>query len=156
MLYQKLGRPALGKTIKLVGQNAAEEIVQDVFTKLWQKGMIFPNIKSAFAWVYKCCTNGAIDYLRNNNNGQISLSEIDVQASGSTNLEEQITARQVWLRLIQTLSEDEAELFIYRHLEGLSQDETAEVMQISRRTVNRLQDKLDQNLDKIRRRQSVG
>lgn len=156
MLYSKLGRPALGKTMALVGQSAAEEIVQDVFTKLWQKGMIFPNIKSAFAWVYKCCTNSAIDYLRNSNNSHSELSENIVHAESSPNLEQQTTARHAWARLVNILSEDEAALFIYRNIEGLSQDETAEVMQVSRRTVNRLQEKLDQKLEKIRRQQNVG
>ena len=156
MLYSKLGRPALAKTMNLVGKSAAEEIVQEVFTKLWQKGIIFPNIKSAFAWVYKCCTNSAIDFLRNNNNSHLSLSDIDPHVDSSSNLEAQTTARHAWARLVKILNEPEAELFIYRNIEGLSQDETAEVMQISRRTVNRIQEKLDQKLEKIRRQQSVG
>jgi RNA polymerase sigma-70 factor (ECF subfamily) len=154
MLYLKLGRPALGKTKSLVGLAPAEEIVQEVFTKLWQKKMVFPDLRSAFAWVYKCCTNAAIDYLRNSHQSQLSLNEYDQESS--SDLEKQAQAGQAWRSLARELSKDEAALFIYKTIEGLSQDEVAEVMQISRRTVNRLQEKLDLKLEKIRRRQDVG
>lgn len=153
MLYSKLGRPALGKTANLVGRASAEEIVQEVFVKLWQKKMAFPNLRSAYAWVYKCCTNAAIDYLRSNRS-QTSLQDID--ESSPMNLEHVAVAGQAWRRLTRLLAKDEAELFVYSRIEGLSQDEVAEVMQISRRTVNRLQEKLDLKLEKIRRKESVG
>lgn len=153
MLYLKLGRPALGKTMNLVSQSAAEEIVQEVFTKLWHKKMLFPNLKSAFAWVYKCCTNAAIDYLRNSNNSHASFDE-NLQKAES-DLERNTLAKQEWSRVVKILGKDEAELFIYRDIEGLSQDEVAEVMKISRRTVNRLQEKLDLKLEKIRRERNV-
>ncbi len=154
MLYQKLGRPALGKTRSLVGQAPAEEIVQEVFTKLWQKKMIFPDMRSCFAYVYKCCTNAAIDYLRNSNQSNVSLEGVDQESS--VNIETRAQAGQAWRQIARELSRDEASLFIYKTIEGLSQDEIAEVMKISRRTVNRLQEKLDEKLEKIRRRQNVG
>ncbi len=153
MLYSKLGRPALGKTINLVGESAAEEIVQEVFTKLWQKKMVFQNVRMAYAWVYKCCTNGAIDYIRSQSkNAEYAENE---SASGQ-DLEQSAEARKMWRILVKELKADESALFVYRNLEGLSQDEVAEVMQISRRTVNRLQEKLEEKIEKIRRRERVG
>lgn len=68
MLDEKLGRPALAKTMRHRGCPAAEEILQEVFSKLWENKMKFPDLRQAFSWVYKCCTNAAIDYLRNHNN----------------------------------------------------------------------------------------
>ncbi len=151
MLYIKLGRPALGKTLRIVGQRAAsEEIVQEVFAKLWEKKMAFPNVRSAYAWIYKCCTNAAIDFIRASGNSSLPLEDVD-QVS-SVDLETQTEARAAWKRLFPSLSSDEASLFIYKNVEGLSQDEVAEVMQISRRTVNRLQEKLESKLEKVRRR----
>ncbi len=155
MLYSKLGRPALGKTMNLVNRSAAEEILQDVFTKLWDKKMVFPNLKSAYAWVYKCCTNGAIDYLRNSNNTNLSL-ENSTEEAGANNIETKTEANQMWAKVVKILSPDEAALFVYQSLEGLTQDEAAEVMHISRRTVIRLHEKLEIKLEKIRRRSHVG
>jgi RNA polymerase sigma-70 factor (ECF subfamily) len=166
MLYEKLGRPALGKTISLVGKAAAEEIVQDVFVKLWKAGMKFPNLKSAYAWVYKCCTNSAIDFLRSRSNQSVALysdsgaviaeAESKADINSPSSLETQMAAKQSLHILVRELSQDEASFFIYRSVEGLKQDEIAEVMKISRRTVNRLQEKVDVKLAKLRGRQNVG
>lgn len=166
MLYEKLGRPALGKTITLVGRAAAEEILQDVFVKLWKAGLIFPNLKSAYAWVYKCCTNAAIDFLRSRANQSVALftetgaviaeAEDKADPTGPSELETRMAAKQGLQILVRELSQDEASVLIYRSIEGLKQDEIAEVMKISRRTVNRLQEKVDHKLAKIRGRQNVG
>ncbi len=157
MLYLKLARPALGKTMNLVNSSAAEEILQEVFTKLWHNKMKFPNIKSAYAFVYKCCTNAAIDYMRNRNHSHSVLDdEIKSSSISPDDLEQKMLIRDLWAKTVKLLTADEAALFIYRQIEGLSQDEVAEVMHISRRSVNRLQEKLDFKLEKIRSINHVG
>lgn len=165
MLYAKLGRPALGKTISLVGKAAAEEIVQDVFIKLWKAKLKFPNLRSAYAWVYKCCTNAAIDFLRSRGNqtealqtedGKLLLDTVQAEYQAGAMPDQQTEAKQALVILIRELNQDEASYFVCRQLEGLSQDEISEVMKISRRTVNRLQERVDKKLEMIRRRQNVG
>jgi RNA polymerase sigma-70 factor, ECF subfamily len=162
MLYQKLGRPALAKTINLVSKSVAEEIVQDIFAKMWQLKMTFPNLKHAYAWVYKCCTNAAIDHLRNHGNSHTEISD-QVQnesplswpgANDGVDLETKTQAQQLWKYLITLFDSEEAAVFVYRNFEGLTQDEVSEIMQISRRTVNRIQEKIDQKLEKVRRQQN--
>ncbi len=156
MLYAKLGGPALAKTINLVSRSVAEEIVQDVFTKMWQTKMIFPDLKRAYAWVYKCCTNSAIDSIRNHNNSHVELDETRSESIPATaDLETNAQAHEIWKKLSHTFDSDEAAVFVYRNLEGLTQDEVAEVMQISRRTVNRIQEKVDEKIEKLRRQQNV-
>lgn len=153
MLYQRLGRPALSKTLYLVGQaNVAEEIVQESFVRLWQKKPVFPTLRQAYAWIYRSCTNAAIDYLRNKSNQSVEF-EIDSLASTvGLDLEQRTALKQTWQAVLRSLDEDEAELFIYRAVEGLNQDEVAEVMAISRRTVNRMQDKVAKKIGKIKER----
>ncbi len=157
MLYAKLGGPALAKTINLVSRSIAEEIVQDVFTKMWQTKMVFPDLKRAYAWVYKCCTNSAIDSIRNHNNSHLELDEARAESvmSETTDLESNAQAHELWKKIAHSFDADEAAVFVYRNLEGLTQDEVAEVMQISRRTVNRLQEKVDEKIEKLRRQQNV-
>ncbi|GEM_PF-6705351 len=156
MLYAKLGGPALAKTINLVSRSVAEEIVQDVFTKMWQTKMVFPDLKRAYAWVYKCCTNSAIDSIRNHGNSHLELDEARSESiPESIDLEVNAHAHELWKKMVHSFDADEAAVFVYRNLEGLTQDEVAEVMQISRRTVNRLQEKVDEKLEKLRRQQNV-
>lgn len=158
MLYAKLGGPALAKTVNLVSRSAAEEIVQEVFAKLWQTKMVFPDLKRAYAWVYKCCTNSAIDFIRNHNNSHVELDEShhgDIVSADTNDLELKAQAHEIWKQLVHAFDADEAAVFVHRNLEGLTQDEVAEVMQISRRTVNRLQEKIDEKIEKLRRQHNV-
>lgn len=153
----------MAKTISLVSKSVAEEIVQDVFAKLWQLKMQFPDLKHAYAWVYKCCTNSAIDHLRNHNNSHAELTDFTQNnsladhgsPSSSLDLETKTQAQQLWKHLVTVFDPEEAAVFVYRTMDGLTQDEVAEVMQVSRRTVNRIQEKIDQKLDKIRRQHNV-
>ena len=157
MLYQRLGRPALSKTLYLVGQrNVAEEIVQETFVKLWQKKPVFESLRQAYAWVYRCCTNSAIDHLRSKGNQTLELEAEQTAESIGLDLEQKTDLKKTWKEILDTLNEKEAELFVYRSVEGMSQDEVAEVMGISRRTVNRIQDKLAKKISKIQERRHAG
>lgn len=157
MLYQRLGRPALSKTLYLVGQkNVAEEIVQETFVKLWQKKPTFESLRQAYAWVYRCCTNAAIDHLRNKGNQTVELEPERAPDSGGLDLEQRTDLKKTWKEVLDTLNEKEAELFVYRTVEGMSQDEVAEVMGVSRRTINRIQDKLAKKISRIQERRHAG
>lgn len=153
MLYQRLGRPALSKTLYLVGQkNVAEEIVQESFVRLWQKKPVFPSLRQAYAWVYRCCTNAAIDFLRNKSNQTVEFDVDTILPTNDLDLEQRTALKQTWQQVLAALDRDEAELFVYRAIEGLNQDEVAEVMDISRRTVNRMQEKVAQKISRVKER----
>ncbi len=158
MLYTKLGRPALSKTMTLVAKSVAEEILQDIFTKMWHGKIIFPTLRHAYAWVYKCCTNAAIDHIRNHNNSHAELTDFSSQDFlnySDNNLERSSEAHDLWKKLVLIFDSEESAVFVYRNIDGLTQDEVAEVMQISRRTVNRIQDRIDEKIEKIRRQHDV-
>lgn len=154
-LYQTVGRPALGKTMNLVqSQDVAEEIVQEVFVDLWKQRRKFDSVQQAYAWVYRCCTNKAIDHLRKKANQSVSFEEEHCpEPFDDSSPLQSSELKQVWAHIKANWKPEEISVFIYRNLEGLSQDEVAEVMNVSRRTVNRLQTKVDEKLEKIRKRE---
>jgi RNA polymerase sigma-70 factor (ECF subfamily) len=65
-LYQRHGRLVFGLVIRLVGDPAtAEEVVQDVFVRVWSKAGSFQREKAAAAtWILRIARNRAIDALR--------------------------------------------------------------------------------------------
>ena len=149
MLYAETGKAALSKTLYIVkSRSVAEEILQDVFVKLWSKKLIFDNVRAAYAWIYKASTNASIDHLRLKSSQSVKM-DFEVEDE-SLDEERKLSIKQAWSGLLNILSDQESELFIYKYAEGLSQDEIAEVMKTSRRTVNRLQTKLNAKLDKYR------
>ena len=143
----------MSKTLYLVkNQAAAEEIVQEVFLKLWKKKIVFEELRSAYAWVYKSCTNAAIDFIRKKSNEVMEYNENNEQAEPMLSTEQKLELQQLCKKLIHQLSEQEAEVFVYRNVEGLNQEEIAEVLGVSRRTVIRICKKVDEKLSKYKER----
>lgn len=154
MLYQKLGGAALSKTLYIVPrQDVAEEILQEVFIKLWNKKVQFESLRQAYSWVYRACTNAAIDFLRKKANQTAELLEEvhEVDDAGVSPID-QASLKQLLGGLLKELNDDESSYFIYHHVEGMTQNEIAEVLGVSRRTVVRLQQRVQAKLEKFRGR----
>ncbi len=157
MLYLKVAGPAISKTLQIVGQrNVAEEILQTTFEKLWQTAPQFDDLRQAYAWVYKTCTRAAIDHLRVKSNQTEELAEDSETVSERLSAEEKMSLQQLWAGLAKVLSREEAEYFIYRNVEGLSQEEIVEVTNLSRRSLSRLQENIDIKLSKFRQQLADG
>lgn len=154
-LYERLGRLALCRLTKMIPRTHAEEVLQDVFIDLWREERVFENLRVAYAWVYRCCTNKAIDRIRHHKKSEV-LVENGLAICGIKTVEFKVEAEKIWRSLIQILSEDELSMLIYRQIEGMTQDEVAEVMQISRRSVNRIQAQLEGKLVFFRSQSHVG
>lgn len=155
MLYEKLGRPALSKTRRLLRrQGVAEEIVHDVFVSMWQKKPVFTSLRAAYAWVYRSCTNKAIDYLRGKNQQNISIDEISIEDEHTSPAEERLFLKKALLTLVKKMSAREASVFIYTYLEGLGQEEMAEVMDLSRSTIVRVQTSVNEKLSQLKEEQN--
>src|SRR4051794_9470134 len=129
-LYRTTGRAALSKTEHLVGRwDVAQEIVQEVFLRLWQQKLRFGTEKQAYVWVYKACHNAGIDHLR-------SAATRHEQAADGSWLESLEAARDLadvslkrqWvIRLLGGLDEREAAVLGYSVIDGMTQDEIAEL-----------------------------
>jgi RNA polymerase sigma-70 factor (ECF subfamily) len=130
------------KTARLVGRaDVAEEIVQGAFLKLWDAGMTFRDDRAAFAWVYRTCHNAGLDHLRSHatrfeSGAAAAELEGGVDVAGGSPLAE-LEARQWLARQLLKLDEREAQILGYRALDGLTQQEIAEVMGLSRKTIVR-------------------
>ena len=65
-LYQRHGRYVMGLAARIVGDpEAAEEVVQDVFTRLWRSAASYDASQAGVAtWIMRIARNRAIDELR--------------------------------------------------------------------------------------------
>ena len=119
----------------------AEELVMDIFLKLWIGREWISDIHNMDAFLQKCAYNKAIDFLRlyarNRNLQQIiaremtdladhSLEQTLLDADYRTILDEAIKALSPQRRLVFTLSREK----------GLSHDEIAEQLHLSVHTVH--------------------
>ncbi|QEC42110.1 RNA polymerase sigma-70 factor [Pseudobacter ginsenosidimutans] len=117
----------------------AEEIVNDVFVKLWQRRQHLPEVQKIKVFLYVAARNGCYNYLRSNSLWSVTVG-ID-QVSSITNLqdpESDLAFRELQHRLniiISILPEQCRQVFRMVREDGLKYKEVAEILQISPRTV---------------------
>ncbi len=116
-------------------QDAAEDIVQEAFLKLWNKPQLWDSSKGAkfSTWFYRVVTNQAIDYMRKKKNtkGSDVLERISDDRD-SVQDEMERTEQEVMLEaIIQDLPERQKTALNLCFYEGLTNKDAAGVMGVS-------------------------
>lgn len=140
-LYRRFGKIAFSKVHRVLGRRElAQEVLQDVFVKLWQKAPRFESENAAYVWIYKSCHNAAIDLLRSAaHRHQDWNSEVDDQPDlpGCNSAHRSAETRQILVKALAILSTQEASILTYAVVDGMGHEEIAELLGISRKTVGR-------------------
>lgn len=131
-------------------KEAAEEVTQDVFLSIFQKADSFAGDAKVSTWVYRITVNAALSHLdrrarRPTADVEIEdLHRIDFNHPG-VQLENQEKARYLFAA-INTLGEAQKTAFVLKNIEGLSQQQVAEIMQVTVKSVESLLQRAKSNL----------
>lgn len=117
-----------------------EEIVQDIFTKLWTNGASLGEVEVLEAYLFGMARNKTIDYLRHlaKETGLISLLARQVPTPDTKGVEDRLDAEDLQYLIASALgrlSEQKKKIFRLSKLEGWTHDEIAESMRLSKSTV---------------------
>lgn len=117
--------------------HVAEEIVQDMFVKIWEEKEILLNINAVKPYLYRSVVNTSINYINRQKNIEKHHQKI---AAHLTNedidlLEEQNELLVLLYKEIELLPEKCQEVFKLSRLEGLKYKEIALQLNISEKTV---------------------
>src|ERR687885_2518427 len=76
-LYDRYGRTVFGVGLKLLGDRSlAEELVQEVFLKVWRSSRTFDSSRGSFStWLYRLTRNVALDLYRRRARRVTAVSE---------------------------------------------------------------------------------
>ncbi len=134
-LKDKLYRLAL----RVVGTEAeAEDVVQEVFIKMWKKREESANILNKEAWIVQMTKNLAIDKTRSKHRRTLSINKdfdlAGIQPQPDRVAEVQDTVNQVH-RLIATLPEKQKMVIQLRDIEGHSYQEISEMLDMPMNSV---------------------
>lgn len=138
LLYDNYAAALLGVIFKIVPDTeAAEELLQDSFLKIWNNVQFYDASKGRlFTWMLNIARNTAIDYARvkknNRQNQDIDLvvNSIDKQQIQQPSIDSLDVAE-----LTKRLSTEHQRLVDLIYLQGYTQAETAELLQIPLGTV---------------------
>lgn len=124
----------------LTDGDEAQDVAQETFIRLWQKGPSLADPRHATAWAYQTSTRIAVDRLRR----RAARGAIPAASEAAPGPDEALAARQLIEALAGAVGEGELEAAILARVDGLSQLEAAEVLGVSERTVRRLLTRFDE------------
>ena len=123
----------------LKNQADAEELVQDVFLKIWEKRENLEQSKSIKAYIFKIAVNAIYDFIRRKNiensfnDYAREIFEKDSNPTWHTVIFDEMMANLT--RLVARLPEQQRNIFQLSKVEGLTNDEIAARLDLSKRTV---------------------
>lgn len=125
----------------LKSKEVSEEIVLDVFLKLWEGRAIITEIQNFEAFIYKVAYNKAIDFFRAAKRSpslQEAIWDVISQAPSSEKADSELLVKNMNALIneaVNLLSPQRKLVFELRNKEGLSYSEIAEKLQLSTNTV---------------------
>lgn len=134
-LKQKLYRFARSY---LKNETHAEDIVQEVFLKLWDKRNELGNIKNVEAWSMTVTKNLVFDKIRSQRSYSMDTQDIKINEYDSETpdlIMERTETRANVRKMIETLPEKQKEVIILREIEGYSYQNIGEIMGIDQNLV---------------------
>lgn len=131
----------------LRNQNDAEDISQQVFTKVYFSIQNFDSRSSLLTWIYKITTNECYDYLRKKRVRKLvyesDVSEDDsrlmenseANADRAQAIDQQLAQRELVVKLLEKVSPEERNLILMKEVEGLSVQELAGMTGMNENTI---------------------
>jgi len=145
-LYARYSPAIFRRARLLLGRDAdAWDAVQEVFTRMVTDGDSFRGEARPMTWVYRITTNTCLNLLRSRKLREPRLTLVgqdgsadedalpELEATGLSSVE----ARQLIDTWLRTLTERELEVASLLYLDGLTQQEVADVLGLSRKTILR-------------------
>ncbi len=117
----------------------SQEIAQKTFVKLWEKRSEIVFTTSSKSYLYQVARNTLIDYYRSQKSASVNAERYSDQLEQSTELEVmdtrqlEVSQRITWA--VNQLKPKTRQIFLLNKQEGLTYEEIADYMEISKRTV---------------------
>jgi RNA polymerase sigma-70 factor (ECF subfamily) len=151
-LVERHQRRAYAVALALVrDENDARELVQDAFLRAFKSLPSFQGSSSFFTWLYRIVTNLSIDLMRRPGRQTSSLEEARLDSDEATDVDmpfagrpehtdpsHSLQRREIAARLqaaLDALPSYHRAVIVMREVDGLSYDEMAQVMEVSKGTI---------------------
>lgn len=117
---------------------ASENIVQDIFVKIWTDRDTLQVTSSVKAYLYVSVKNRALNYIKREKKKVYSFEELYLKENGLQTPEDEMIDRELYFNVhqaINKLPEKCKRVYLMHHYDNLSYAEIAEIQNISLNTV---------------------
>ncbi|MGY4539318.1 RNA polymerase sigma factor (sigma-70 family) [Mucilaginibacter sp. UYNi724] len=116
----------------VINHDDADDIVQDVFIKIWKNLPGFRNDAQLYTWMYRIATNECITFLNKKKaKNNISLDDVDYELADTLSSSDQFTGDQIQRKLqeaILTLPDKQRLVFNMKYFDDLKYEEMSDVL----------------------------
>ena len=132
-LYERHYEAVFRAALRVTGNPAdAEDVLQTVFVRVLARGGDVEGVGLGPGYFRRAAVNAAVDVLRRRDTRAESASDGDASQAA---VQPPGLLKERLRRALAILDRDDASLFLLRHVEGLSNDELAEMFQIEKNNV---------------------
>lgn len=136
-LYERYAPIVFRRARTLLGRDAdAWDAVQEVFGKMLSAHEGFRHEAQPMTWLYRITTNVALNMLRARHVREPLLTVIDADTDAATGAEA-VEVRDLLRAWLSGLEPREQEIATLLYVDGLTQEEAADVLGLSRKTIGR-------------------
>lgn len=138
-LFRLHGPMVFRRALRLLGRKEdAEEATQEVFIRAMRGMQEFEGRSSVTTWLYQVTTNYCLNQLRDHGRRKQLFAENFVAEENSSASESDLLHLR---RLLAEADEQQARAAVYVYLDGMSHEEAAELLGVSKRTVGNFIDR---------------
>jgi RNA polymerase sigma-70 factor, ECF subfamily len=148
-LYERHYEAVFRAALRVTGNPAdAEDVLQTVFVRVLARGGDVGNLELPAAYFRRAAVNAAVDVLRRRE----LHAEAEVDDQPLRAVQPPLLLKEQLRRAIAALDNDDASLFLLRHVEGLSIEELAAMFEIEKNNVavklHRIRQRLQAELER--------
>jgi len=139
----------------LQNREEAEEVTQDTFIKIFAKTKTFKSESSYETWMYRLAVNQSLDRIRYNQRQKRKVDKVSLQnlvhqhdhkQSNPSDELQSAEGQERVLRAIEKLPQNQKTAILLTKMEGKTQKEAAEIMDLSTKAVESLIQRAKKNL----------
>ena len=116
----------------VIDHDDADDLVQDVFIKVWKNLPGFRNDAQLYTWMYRIATNECITFLnKKKQKNNISLDDVDYELADTLSSSDQFSGDQIQRKLQQailTLPDKQRLVFNMKYYDDLKYEEMSDVL----------------------------
>ncbi|MES2268186.1 MAG: sigma-70 family RNA polymerase sigma factor [Bacteroidota bacterium] len=116
----------------VIDHDDADDIVQDVFIKIWKNLPGFRNDAQLYTWMYRIATNECITFLNKKKaKNNISLDDVDYELADTLSSSDHFTGDQIQRKLqeaILTLPDKQRLVFNMKYYDDMKYEEISDVL----------------------------
>lgn len=135
--YRQYGHLVLRRCQRILrGDDAAEDVLQEVFVRLWRYGDAFRAAESKLFWLYRVTDRCCFDQIsRRRSRAEMPLANAEAMPAGGSGHGQILEDRDIVLHFLNRFEDRVKQVAVLHYLDELTQDEIALATGWSRQTV---------------------